>query len=98
MTDELLKPKCPYCDQPLELDIWAFYCWSIRAKCKACRREIDFGFKQATRILRKVKCLACGEEFWNNQLVRGRLGAHCPFCGKHKWEFLQGKARNVHSA
>lgn len=86
-TDELRKAVCPYCSQPLDLDIQTFYMWSIRARCKACGNEIEVGYKSPDKAPKRVKCLACGKEFWNTEFVVGGQGAHCPFCGKHKWEF-----------
>ena len=86
---ELKKATCPYCGKSLEINILTMYFWSIRAACKACGNEIDFGYKAPDRTPKRVKCLACGKEFWNTELVTGSQGAHCPFCGKHKWEFVK---------
>lgn len=63
-------------------------------KLLAPDRQYPYGYlvfipeecKTPDRTPKRVECLACGREFWNTEFVTGHQGAHCPFCGKHKWK------------
>lgn len=80
---ELKKAKCPYCGQELELDITAFCRWTIRARCAACGKEIDFGFKPPLRPVAWI-CGQCKRVF--KEMARDSHGRSItPCCHARRW-------------